>query len=419
VPDRIILHCDCDSFFASVEEVYHPEYKNVPMAVAGDPKARHGIILAKNLLAKKAGVKTAEPIWEAQRKCPALLLTKPRHGDYSRYCEQINRIYGEYTDLVEPAGIDESYLDITGSLLFFGCNPLELAQIIQRRIHEEIGVTISIGISWNKIFAKLGSDQNKPEGIFVITRDNVSQCVYNLPVSALMMVGKKTNEMLEKHGIRTIGDLAAANVTALRQYAGKAGEMLHRFACGRDDSPVSPNGNGEPIKSIGNGMTFQRDLINREDIKIGLTALCNSVARRLRKHNFKCCSVQVTIKNTALQTIQRQKTLPRPTFLSAELTEAALALVEANWSAGKPIRMLTVTAQNLTVADSAAEQMTLFDTEGASNKRMETLEQTLDTIRQRYGGHSIQAGLILHNNIGVIDHDENADFPLKRGDIVD
>jgi DNA polymerase-4 len=406
VPDRIILHCDCDCFFASVEELYHPEYKKVPMAVAGDPKTRHGIILAKNQLAKKAGVKTAEPIWEAQRKCPALRLAKPRHDDYSRICKQINDIYGEYTDMVESAGIDESYLDITGSLSFFNCDAMTLAQTIQRRIHEEVGVTISIGISWNKIFAKLGSDQNKPEGIFVISRDNISQSVYRLPVSALMMVGKKTNEMLSKHHIFTIGDLARTDVAALGQYAGKAGEMLHRFALGMDDSPVQSGGAGEPVKSIGNGMTFVRDLISREDVKIGLVALCESVAHRLRKHHFKCGVVQVTIKNTALQSIQRQKTLPRPTFLSSELAEAALMLVEAHWVIGKPIRMLTVTAQNLIEADAAAHQLTLFDTEPTDNKRMETLEQTIDTIRHKFGGHSIQSGLILNNPIGVADHDE-------------
>jgi len=399
--DRIIFHCDCDSFFASVEETFQPEYKDVPMAVAGDPELRHGIILAKNQKAKAFGIKTAETIWSAKKKCPDLVLAPPRRGAYSDFCKHINKIYENYTDQVEVLGIDESYLDVTGSLHLFGGDPEILAKIIQQRIEKETGVTVSIGISWNKIFAKLGSDQNKPSGIFVITRQNFRDTVWHLPISELYSVGKNTAETLRKHFISTIGELARTSEAVLTRWLGKHGGELYRYANGLEESPVLRVGEGEPVKSVGNGRTFRRDLTTRSDIHKGLVALCDSVASRMRKKGVKCHTLQVTIKDATLKSIQRQRKLDNPTYLCAELVAVAAEIIEENWTIGKPIRMLTITGQNLVPEDQATEQITLFDTGGKRSEKTEKLEKAMDTIRDKYGRQSVLPGAFLGNDLGI------------------
>ncbi|MDR1928296.1 MAG: DNA polymerase IV [Oscillospiraceae bacterium] len=420
--DRIIFHCDCDSFFASVEETFHPEYKKIPMAVAGDPESRRGIILAKNQLAKGFGVKTAETIWSAKQKCPDLVLAPPRHHTYGEFCVRINAIYADYTDQVERFSVDESWLDVTGSLHIFGqrdavancasrLSPMEqgakLAHAIRRRVQRETGVTISIGVSWNKIFAKVASDINKPNNICVVTRENYRDVIWSLPVRDLFGVGHKAAEELHRHYIRTIGDLAAADEKMLRRLFGKMGGELHSSANGLDESPVKRIGEEEPVKSVGNGLTFKRDLISEHDIRTGVIALADSVALRLRRHGLKCMTVQVTIKDSALKSIQRQKTTSHPTQLAAALTETAMELIKASWSIGKPIRMLTITAGNLVPEDEAVEQLSLFgEASDAKAKKTEKLEQAMDQIRGKYGKHSIQPGVILGNDLGIRDSDE-------------
>jgi len=394
-PDKIVGHADCNSFFASVEETFHPEYKQVPMAVAGDPENRHGIILAKNELAKKFNIKTAETIWSARQKCPELLLCPPRHGVYGEFCERINAIYETYSDFVERFSIDESFLDLT----FFGPDAIAIAHDIRKCVAREIGITISVGVSWNKIFAKMGSDYKKPNAVTHISRENYQQILWPMPVGELFMVGRNTAATLDKFGIKTIGDLAHTDEAFLVQQFGKMGEYLHISANGLDDSPVARTGEYDPVKSIGNGMTFRRDLTCEQDIRTGLLVLADSVAARMRRADMKCTTVQVTIKDTALKSITRQKAV-QPTYLSADLVQTCLDLIHASWPRGKPIRLLTVTVQNLLPAGEVVEQISLFDAPGESKKH-EQLEKAVDGIREKYGGESIRHGSVLGNDLGI------------------
>ena len=253
--ERTILHCDCNGFFASVECVHRPELKEVPMAVCGDPENRHGIILAKNELAKQYGVTTAETIWQAKRKCPQLVLVAPHHDEYAHYSRLVNEIYQQYTDRVEPFGIDESWLDVTGCEELFG-DGVTIAETLRRRVREEIGLTISVGVSFNKIFAKLGSDYKKPDATTVITRENFRQIVWPLPVGSLLYVGRAAQESLRRIGVTTIGELAQAEQKNLQLALGKLGEQLWVYANGMDESPVHRTDEKREVKSVGNGMTF-------------------------------------------------------------------------------------------------------------------------------------------------------------------
>ena len=400
--DRVILHIDCNSFYASVEQVFRPELAEVPMAVCGDPEGRHGIILAKNEKAKAYGIATAETIWQAKRKCPELVLVPPRMDEYRRFSRRINAIYADYTDMVEPFSLDESWLDVTGSQQLFG-DGKTIADTIRRRVREEIGVTVSVGVSFNKVFAKLGSDYKKPDATTMFLREDVPQKVWPLPVTSLLFVGRSAAATLEKSHIYTIGDLARADRELLVRLLGKLGDTLCDYARGLDDSPVAKLGDSREIKSVGNGMTFRRDLASEEDIRLGLHVLCDSVAHRLRRSGLRGWTVQVTIKDTNLKSITRQTTLPRATDLSSEMLEAAMALTLANRPAA--IRMLTVTVSGLT-DDTTGEQTSLFAEEqlpDLDNRRR--LEHTLDRLRDRYGWSSVRPGATLQNDLGI---DESA-----------
>jgi DNA polymerase-4 len=410
VPDRVILHCDCNSFFASVEETFRPELRGVPMAVAGDPARRHGIILAKNELAKKYDIKTAETVWSAKVKCPQLTLVPPRHDVYGQFCERVNAIYEQYTPQVERFGIDESFLDLTGCLLRFGGDGVKCAHEIRERVHRETGITISVGVSWNKIFAKLGSDYKKPDAVTVIGRDNWRAIVYPLPVGDLFFVGRKTAEALSKYGITTIGQLAASNPKWLTERFGKAGDTLYNNANGMDDSPVAETGASEQVKSIGNGFTFKRDLIGDDDIRAGVIYLADSVAARLRKRDLKCRTVTVALKDNTLKSITRQTSLPAPTYLAADVGETALTLIAKHWPRAKPIRTLTITAGNLTPASSCAqvEQLSMFDEPlRPKSERAERLERAIDGIRGRFGERAVQPAVLMGSDIGVWEEDSS------------
>ncbi len=403
--ERTIFHVDCNGFYASVECLDDPSLRNVPMAVAGDPKNRSGIILAKNELAKGYGVQTAETVWQAKRKCPGLLLVPPRHERYYQISQKVKALFEDYTDQVENFGLDEAWLDVTQSLDYFHLTGEELAHCIRKRVKEEIGVTVSIGVSYNKIFAKLGSDMKKPDAVTVVSKDNYKKLVWPLKARELLFVGRVAADALEKHHIRTIGDIAAWDRTHLTKLMGKAGEGLWLYANGLDDSPVLKAGEGEPIKSVGNGMTFRRDLNGEEEIRCGIIALCDEVATRLRSYSLKCKTVQVTIKNPMLKSICRQMGLTNPTYLQKEIVDAAMALMKTHWPSQAPIRALTVTTSNLVPASDAPEQMSLFEIgpQGSPDKRdrLEKLESTLFDIRQKHGAHSIAMGYAQNDEIGV------------------
>ena len=399
--DRVILHCDCNSFFASVETALNPAYRNVPMAVCGSEADRHGIVLAKNEIAKKYGIQTAETVYSAKKKCPSLVIASPHHEEYARYSRRVNDIYLKYTDLVEPFGIDESWLDVTASRRAFGSGT-EIANRIREEVKSTIGITISVGVSFNKVFAKLGSDYKKPDAVTVISRDNFRDIVFPLPASDLLFVGKRTAEELRTLGIRTIGSLAATDEGILRMRFGKMGEMLHKYSNGLDDSPVSPV--REDAKSMGSGFTFRHDLVGKDECRIGIEFLSEEIGTRLRKSNMKCTGVQLTIKDEYLRSIQRQCRLRVATDISREIADAAYSLMMREWSEHKPVRMITVTAIGLVGADDLAEQIDMF---GESNneyrEKSKKREETIDKIRQKYGFDSIVQGAVMESDIGIYD----------------
>ena len=388
--DRVIFHCDLNSFYASVELLDRPELRHRPVAVCGDPNSRHGIILAKNEPAKAFGVKTAETIWQAKRKCPGLVLLPAHHGRYRDLSRQINGLYQEYTDLVEPFGIDESWLDVTGTLHLFGGDPRALADRLREEMRRRFGLTISVGVSFNKVFAKLGSDYKKPDATTVIHRDNFREIVWPLPVGDLLYVGRAAAETLRQLGIGTIGQLAAFDRERLFQALGKMGAQLHDYACGLDRSPVAPAGQHEPPKSVGNGYTFPQNLQGRDQLRAGIAQLSDQVAGRLRKCGMKCKGVSLSIRDPAFRDIGRQLRLDLPTDLAREITGAAMALAENCWNMDRPVRARTVTAIYLIPADEAGVQRDLFDRgESEKRERLEKLEGTLDQIRARYGAGAI------------------------------
>lgn len=391
--ERVILHCDLNSFFASVELLSHPELREQPVAVCGDPRSRHGVILAKNEPAKAKGVKTAETIWQAQRKCPNLVLLPSHHGLYREYSKKVNEIYYNYTDLVEPFGIDESWLDVTGTLHLFGGDARALADRIRREIKETLGLTVSVGVSYNKVFAKLGSDYKKPDATTVITPDKVPEIVWPLPVSELLFVGRSVRERLKKLGIHTIGDLAHADPAELVQQLGKQGEQLYHYARGEDRSPVAPANQHAAPKSIGNGETFSQNITGEDAIRGALAMLSDEVAERLRAHGMDCTTVQVTIRDPDFKTITRQTPLSYPTCLSRDLTESCLTLIRAAKRIDKPIRMLTVTALGLVPTGETGLQIDLFAPQETENRqKLEKLERTKDAIRARFGREMIGSG---------------------------
>ena len=343
--DRVIFHCDLNSFYASVELLDHPELRHLPVAVCGAPASRHGIILAKNEPAKAFGIKTAETIWQARKKCPRLVLLPAHHDKYREFSRQVNQLYQEYTDLVEPFGIDESWLDVTGSLHLFGGDPLALAHQLRRRVRGELGLTISVGVSFNKVFAKLGSDYKKPDAVTLISPDNFRALVWPLPVTDLLYVGRAAADTLKRFGVRTIG---------------------------------------------GNGLTFPRSLSGREEICSGIAMLSDRVAVRLRRAGMKAAGVSLAIRDPDFRDISRQRRLEPPTCLARELSQAAVSLAEGCWNMDSPVRALTVTALYLISEDQAGVQLDLLGQADAPRRdRLERLDRTLDQIRAKYGRNAI------------------------------
>ena len=393
VADRVILHCDLNCFFASVELLSYPALRDVPVAVCGDPESRHGIVLAKNEAAKRLGVKTAETIWLAKRKAPNLITLPPHHGLYQEYSRKVNAIYGQYTDLVEPFGIDESWLDITGSMHLFGGNGKAIADQLRDRLRQELGLTISVGVSFNKIFAKLGSDYKKPDATTVISRDNWQDIVWPLPVGDLLGVGRSAQKLLGQYGVETIGQLAAFPRETLETLMGKHGAQLHDYANGLENSPVRPQHETEPVKSVGNGTTYPANLTRWEQVRGGLSALADSVALRLRRHNMYCGGVALTIRYADFRQFSRQTRLESPTHLQKDIYRAALTLAQQSWHAPEPIRALTVTALYLTPDGESYQQLDLLAGESAKrDEKQERLEQAMDAIRGKFGKDAITFG---------------------------
>ncbi len=392
--DRTILHADCNGFFASVECVRNPNLRRVPMAVCGDPEQRHGIILAKNELAKAYGIATAETVWQAQKKCPELVLVPPHHDEYEEYSHRVNAIYARFTDMVEPFGIDESWLDVTGSRLLFG-DGVTIADRLRQTVREETGLTISVGVSFNKVFAKLGSDYKKPDATTLFDRASVEEKIHPLPVTSLLYVGRAAAKALEGMYIRTIGELARADRAFVAARLGKMGEMIHDYACGLDDSPVAHYGDRREVKSVGNGITFPHDLVGYDEIHTGVVLLADTVASRLRRSGRYATVVQVTMKSPSLHSVQRQMGV-RATDLARDLVAASMQLIRQHWGENAPLRMLTITASSL-IDERQSEQLSLFEDTSDDYERQSRIAGAMDSIRGRFGSDAIGPAATMHN----------------------
>ena len=389
--ERVILHSDLNNFYASAECLDNPALRGKPVAVCGDPALRHGIVLAKSGEAKSFGVATGQAIWEARLRCPGLVVVPPRYGRYLELSRQVRELYLQYTDQVEPFGLDESWLDVGGNAGLFG-DGRQIADTLRTRIKREIGLTVSVGVSFNKVFAKLGSDYKKPDATTVITRENYRQVVWALPVGDLLYVGPATAKKLGRYGIRTIGALARATPAFLHTVLGRVGVMLWRFANGLDRSGVSACCAVPPVKSVGSSTTAPRDLVSDDDVKITLYALCESVAARLREQRSLCSTVQLGIRDNTLLRYERQEKLAFPVSNSTDLFASAFRLFCANRPA-RPVRSLSVRAAGLSPADEAP-QLSLFPEDIRRQKR-EDLERAVDSIRARYGYTGIRRGIQL------------------------
>lgn len=379
---RIIFHIDQNCYFASVEMIARPELRNVPMAVAGDAKVRHGIILAKNEPAKKYGIKTAEAIWQAQAKCPGLILVEAHHGKYEFYSKKLREMYSEYTDRVEPFGLDECWLDMTDIVGDYS-EAEEVALEIRNRVRDEFKLTCSVGISFNKVFAKLGSDYKKPDATTVFSDTDWKEKIWPLPVSDLLFVGKHTTEKLSKINIKTIGDLAGTDSEFINRYLGKAGTVLWEYANGMDDSQVTESGYKRTPKSVGNSTTTAEDMTSDKQIERTLHMLSESVGERLRRHSLKGTVVQITVRDRDLCIYEKQKILFRPTDDAKEIFAAARELFKASYDWSKGVRSIGVRCTKLVRAD-CGEQLSLFH-DPAAGEHDSRLNKVIDDINMRYG----------------------------------
>lgn len=409
---RTILHVDLNNFYASIECLYNPALHNKAVAVAGDPKNRHGIVLAKNMPAKKMGVKTGEAIWQAKEKVPDLICVPPHYDKYLRFSRAARKIYYRYTNQVESFGIDEAWLDVTGSENLFGSGP-DIAEKIRRTMKDELGLTVSIGVSWNKIFSKFGSDYKKPNAVTCITKENFKDIVWPLPVSELLYVGKATAYKLNRRAIFTIGDLAARDPALLKLTLGKWGLILSDFARGLDSSPVRTIDERSAIKSIGNGVTTPRDITNADDAKLVFICLAESVAARLRESGLKCTGVEITLRDNTLYTVNRQMQLPCPTCYSEDIINAAMQLLYRNYDfyTGKHLRSLGVRGINLVTAD-AGIQLDLFRKDDLDKK--EKLAKTVDQLRYRFGHNAVlRAAMLLDDALRINPKDDHVIHPYS------
>lgn len=404
---KTIMHIDCNKFYASVECLYRPEIRNKPVAVGGDVEARHGIILTKNEIASKYGLTVGEPIWKAKQKCPDLVIVPPNYPLYLRFSKMARKIYEDYSEYIEPFGLDENWIDVTGDRR----DSLEIANEIRNRVKMELGITVSIGVSFSKVFAKLGSDYKKPDAVTVISKDNYKDIVWPLPCSDLLMVGRATTKKLNSYGIYTIGDLATADLKFLKSVFGKNGEMLHIYANGLDDSIVRHKDDCADIKSIGNSTTTYRDLVNNKDVKTVFIVLAESVARRMREQGVKGKTVTISVRDKNLHSFTRQCKMKHYTDLSSDIYKSAMDLFCVNYNWLSPIRSL-----GLSVGDFDIDEFSQLDFEGTVQKqdKLEKIEIAVDNLKKRFGNYCIQRASQLEDTqlSGFNPHDEHIIHPI-------
>ena len=405
--ERWIIHSDINHCYAQIEEMMYPELRNVPMAVGGHEEDRHGIILAKNDLAKKYHIKTGESLRDAFQKCPELLIVPPHYDDYLFYTEEVKRIYREYSDKVESFGLDEAWIGITGTEKLFHKTAMELAEEIQRRVFKELGLTVSMGLSFNKVFAKLGSDLDKKQGLAVITRDNFKDMVFPLPIADILYIGKATSSQLNERNIYTLGDLALSSKEYIKSFLGKNGEMVWLFANGYDT--LSVNSSQQVIKSVGNGITAKHDIHTIEEAKIVLSMLAESVAKRLRQSNKLGSVISIGMRYKDLQGLSRQKRVDTPTNIAQEILDMVMILLRDNWNMAIPLRSLSISVSSLVEKETYAYQMSLFNTANEEDRYEQLhLEEVIQEIKERWGEKSIKYGHSLLD-------EELSDFSTQLG----
>lgn len=389
---RKILHIDINGFYASVECLLDESLFGKPVAVSGSVTDRHGVILAKNQQAKELGIKTGMTVFQAKKLVPDLIIRETHHSEYMKYSKLVKAIFYEYTDYVESFGIDEAWLDVTNSRKFGG-DAVKLANEIRERVKDEIGVTVSIGVSFNKVFAKLGSDLKKPDAVSVIPYDRFKEILYPMPVESLLYVGRATKTKLNKLNIHTIGDLAAADENLLISHLGKWGSVLYSYAIGEDHSEVKKYLEKDEYKSIGNSLTFYRDLDNNLDVETLLILLSESVCSRMRDYGYKYArTVSIVITNNLLASTVRMKKLTKPTNVSSEVAAAAMELFRANFDWKTKVRMLGVT-----ISDFTTKEQLSFDIDVKKEQKKENLEATVENLRKRFGRSAINRAVVLRD----------------------
>ena len=389
--NRVILHSDMNSYYASVETLLNPALRGKAVAVCGATEERHGIVLAKSELAKKAGVKTGMVNFEARQRCPDLILVPPQYDQYIKYSRLAHEIYYRYTDLVEPYGMDECFLDVTGSGIFG--SGMEIAEQIRTATRKELGLTVSVGVSFNKVFAKLGSDYKKPDAITEITEQNFKDLVWPLPASDLLYVGRSTDTKLSKYGIHTIGQLAATNPELLQSWFGVNGLKLWQFANGADTSRVMPKDFVSPVKSIGHGITCTADLENEEEVHKVMLELSQDVGHRLRVHGLAATGVQIYVRGNDLFGSQFQRKLPVKTQLPSEIGSAGFELFRERYHWNNLVRAVCIRAIDL-VPQNDDEQLSMF-VDTAKRDRRVKLEDAVENLRGRFGKHAITYALLM------------------------
>lgn len=379
--ERVILHCDLNNFFASVELLDKPQLKDKPVAVCGSREERHGIVLAKNYEAKKFNVKTAETIWQAKEKCPNLIILEPNYDKYLHYSRLVRSILYEYTDLVESFGLDESWLDVTGSMRLFGSGE-KIANTIRKRIKAQTGLTVSVGVSFNKVFAKLGSDMKKPNAVTVIPKNGFREMIYSLPASDMIGIGKHTKKALDKLGISTIGDLARSDVRVLKSHLGIGGEKIWYFANGLDFSPVVAEKDLPDIKSVSRSTTPKADLENNSEIWQTLTALGEDVARSLYDNDFYALKITAMVRDTSLNWVSFAKTLKMPLRVSSDISREAMNLFLLNYDWKTPVHSIGIAASEL-ISSKRPVQLSLFS-DFEKQEKKEKLESEVFYLRDKY-----------------------------------
>lgn len=395
--DRAILHSDINACYASIERLHEPQLAGRPFAVCGAPELRHGIVLSKDDIAKKAGVKTGMAIWQAKQLCPELEVVMPHFERYTEYAAAVRSIYCDYTNLCEPFGLDECWLDITDCL---ACpDAVKTAHEIRRRVKKETGLTVSVGVSFNKIFAKLGSDYKKPDAVTVIDREHFKSMVWPLPASDMLMVGRSTGKTLERMGIRSIGELAAASPESLRAVLGKAGPMLWAFANGADGSPVRMVGDEPPPKSVGNSTTLPFDVENMRQAETVILSLAETVGTRLRREGYRCRSLELALRSTELTWTRHRMRLGGATDITLELRDMGMKLLSQAWTTQEPLRSMGLSALELVPADSPEQIDILLDYVNLEKQRK--IDSAVDGIRKKYGAEAIQRASIFGNSVAL------------------